>query len=313
MIREHHIDIVRAAVDVVASWGAGKPPGGLYRLQRFLDGPRIEQIEEWTAAADTILDVVVDEQLSGNVLADIGNMTCFQHFTYGGSLGVLVDGDTRVAPGDGYCWDCDPFMPWYASLAGASTANVRYDAACGFLPKEILEKSPGAKSINGAVDWDNQVYPASADLIRFYMSVAEQQRHSAAGDSLKSMCCVLHLLQDLCVPHHVLNTIGRDHALWEKQAHNYWKLAYSSRNHTRARIANIAKDVYAKQHRIPEDTDMEHLVMWAINQTCWPVMGASGAVRNGYIDPVSRASSWEMSTRAIACTIRALEIYVKGE
>ena len=65
MIQEHHKDIIRATADVVKQRAQGFQSGLTHDVAQFLTSPRLEQIAEWTAAFDTIQDVVIDEQFSG--------------------------------------------------------------------------------------------------------------------------------------------------------------------------------------------------------------------------------------------------------
>jgi len=277
------------------------------KLARYFSCPaRWETLARWVPETDLLDDIFIDEEFTTNVMAAIGHPTCFQHFAYGGSLGVLRDGVNVVEKLDGYNWDCDPYLPWYAELANVSKAKVRYNPLVEFLPSRVLETSPGAKLIRGDKDWDNQQYPSAVSLIGFYMHEALALRARFAGYALRAIACALHLLADLCVPHHILNTIGHDHAEWERTVWKYWKRAYVTRSAKvrEAQCEALAADVDAlvRYHgKLYVD-----VASWTIDRTCKTMVTYSS------LTP-SRIVVHHTMIHAIAATIIALCDFVGEE
>ena len=236
----HHALCVEAAADLVQHWKeSGGGPLGL-DLEKLVDllgnEARLRQIASWTARGDEIDDIVVDVGLASVIVELVSRATCFQHFTYCGSMATLEDGKKKVEKGDGYCWDCDPFMPWLGEIANISTTNVRHSADCGVLDPDFLAQSWGAKMIHGTEDWDNQLYPSAVKVAEFYGTGAEAYRDQGqGGHALRSLCFAIHLLQDLTVPHHVLCTVGLNHGGWEAEALRNWRLLYAMKNKDRKR------------------------------------------------------------------------------
>lgn len=233
----HHSLIVKAASELVGFWSqdqtnAHSAPSGfdLEKAQKILGNPhRVKQMSKWTARADKIGDVVVEEGLSRLVVKRISNATSFQHFAYCGSMGTLKDGKSKVKQYDGYCWDCDPFMKWYEELANISWADVSYKPDCGIFEASFMRQSPGAKQISGSSDWDDQLYPSALDLAEFYFNGAKRWKTEKRGWALQSLCYAIHMLQDLTVPHHVLCTIERGHAGYESDMRDMWRRIYADR------------------------------------------------------------------------------------
>lgn len=312
MKRVHHAGTVEAAADLVRFWkkNGGAPEGlKLEEVHDLLGEPaRVRAMAKWAAGCDDLKDVVVDVGLASAIVERVSNATCFQHFTYCGALGPLEDGAKKVDAGGGYCWDCDPFMPWFGQIANISTAGVSYDPSCGVLTKAFLEKSHGAAMIAGDEDWDNELYPSAVDCAEHYGSGARGFRDAGKrGFALQSLSYAIHLLQDMAVPHHVLCTVGLDHAEWEAEMAQYWRLLYGMKGAAQrdqivaAQLAPMVADLYEKHFRGKRSFRSIGAASVALTAATLP----SPTAVPGPSKPAARATT----AQAMATTLAAVSLY----
>lgn len=338
MRKEHHSLVMQATGEILATTWQKPPLQGTTEviddMYDFFDAAQ-QNLPYFVANADDITDLQVDAGLSKFVIGALSGPTSFQHFAYGNyfeqyNIVNAMRGVSReIKLYEGYCWDTDPFLPWYLELANLAWANIRYTPVCNVFNETIMRTSPGARLITGKEDWDDQVFPSAIDLAEYYGQAAWIFRHTLTWSDANKLwtipcdptllqeweerafayCC--HMLQDLCVPHHVLGTIGNEHREYEQGLLNYWRRLYAGRSkQNRQEILDAQINASVKMffdlsyQGIRTFRDLGKTTVYLTTQRL-------------YTKPAlfheSRIAGFITTTQAIAVTLKALEIHMKGE
>ena len=308
MKKTHHSLTMVATADLLKFWKeSGRQPAipKLDEMFGLMGSPsQVRSMERWVAMADEIDDLVMEEGLE-KVLMEIwkSKPTSFQHFAYCGSMGELEDGDTCVKKYDGYCWDCDPFLPWYGVIANLSWADIQFNPDCGVFSQDFLKEGPG-KKITGEQDWDDQAYPSAIEMAKFY---GEGATKATGGQAIQSLCFAIHMLQDLGVPHHVLCTVGFDHPGFEDEMLGFWRRLYSDRSESNKKKIlgkQIGPQVEALLNNELQCVDtFENLGEKLVNMT------RKRLPSNDNVPSPNKVEARRMTTQGIACTIKALSLF----
>jgi len=317
MKEEHHALIVAVTADILKFWSEnGKRPkfrsfGNIVNLAK--KNNMVRYMKRWVAQPDDLKDVVVHEGLAKAIVNMISKATRFQHFAYCGSMDDLEYGDSKVSKYDGYCWDCDPFLPWYTEIADISWADVEFNPRCGFFSPEFFMKSPGAIKISGKTDWDDQIYPSAIEMANFYGNGNRQYEHKdkkTSEWSLQSLCFAIHMLHDLCVPHHVLCTIAYGHAEFEEKMLSFWRRLYSDRstlNKNKFLTMQIEPLVREQLEKYKSINDFTGLGEQTVDIT------SERLPTKDTVPSINKIESKRMTAQGIACTIKALELFFRKE
>ncbi|HOX38726.1 MAG TPA: hypothetical protein PL033_12120 [Candidatus Brocadiia bacterium] len=315
MEKAHHALAVRDAAALVKRWAENplEAPQGI-NVSAVADAIRDDnsarRLERLVKAADEIRDLRVSRGLTSAVMERFGNPTCFQHFAYCGSMGDLAGGGKVARMYDGYCWDCDPFMQWPGRIADLSQARIRHHPDSKPFDPEFLKWSPGARMVAGGEAWDDQKYPSAIDLAEFYGGGFF--RYLSRGDRDKafaSLMFAVHMLQDLCVPHHVLGTVDLGHAAHERKALARWReirrgLPRKTRRLTWSRLSLEAREMLDGD--IGSATGFRELGEAAVRATALRLPAPDRA------PSPTRAETWKMTRQAIACAIKAFDLIAAG-
>ena len=323
---EHHSQTLRAAADLAAYWHDQKEAGNeevlpLLDIDKvYAELENVDQVEQMARdakGADYVKDVVVDATLEAWIIDRVSDATSFQHFAYGGSMGTLKDGKKVVEKYGGYCWDCDPYLKWYEELANISTADVRFEPDCGVFDEDFYKKSPGYDIISGKQDWDNQIYPSALELAEFYGVEAQALKAEKPGWAQKSLCYAIHMLQDMSVPHHILCTIEYGHGDYEKDMLDFWKRFYSTKENPETKqavleqlseeVAALLNDPLADRAILP---DPEAQVSFAdIGRVAVDLTRERQLPTRDAVPARNKIEAREMTVQAIACTLKAVELF----
>lgn len=189
-----------------------RPSHHAQTLEAALD-VNVQDLMDWVQEPDFLQDVTLDAEVVGKVVDAISNPTSFQHFA------------------DGYCLARDNYFGVLSGIDEVLRAKVsfQYDADCPVFEPSITSlitrHSPGYLAIKGDESWGDQEYPSAPTMVLYYTDLIKYfvwQREDEFA--LRTLCHVLHYIQDMTVPHHVLGTIGLDHALFEREMER-WALS----------------------------------------------------------------------------------------
>lgn len=135
----------------------------------------------------------------------------------------------------GYCLDADMYRPRAVDLTASDQALAGYNPAALPMPLAAAVKSPGQLALSPPRPWAHVFFPSAAQLADFYAGIARTLwRVGDRERALRCLAAAIHLIQDLCVPHHVLCTIGLGHsqfeaalwAAWQELAAGSWPRAH---------------------------------------------------------------------------------------
>jgi hypothetical protein len=264
---------------------------------------------KWVAQADGLDDVVVEKGLAAFVVERVSDATSFQHFAYCGSMGDLTDGTTKVEKYDGYCWDCDPFLTWYEEIANISWADVRFNPDNGVFDRDFWRDSPAKEMISGAKDWDDQVYPSALDMAAFYGRKAKELKASRPQWALQAMCFGIHMLQDVAVPQHVMCTIEKGHAEYEREMLGFWRNLYAGDGRSDRRRQSLLRQQIAPtvaallSSGLAEAPTMRAIGERGVDLTRDRLSGSMG------VPEACKAEAMSVTCQAIACTLKALDAW----
>ena len=316
MKEEHHALTLGVASDLIRWWRRHPGTAPLFldldRIEALLRGEpgRVKKMLGWVKEADHLDDIELEQNLVSKLIHHLGNPTSFQHFAYCGSMGDLRDGAKVVRKYDGYCFDCDPFLPRISEITQLSRTAIRFNSDCAALGPGGYKDSPLQKKFTNQY-WDNQVYPSVIDLAEHYGNCAREnlRQPSVLSDdfNIKRLSFAIHMLQDTCVPHHVLSTILHGHADYEESVWSYWLQFYADRPKQSSR-----------------DAAMEYLLSPATSQMLDGFRDLSGfgdigkksvdltrqrLERHSAANPsTSRQEAIGITVQAVACTICALNL-----
>ncbi len=268
----------------------------------------------WVAQIDDLDDVVVPGKVAEFVTSRFSKATCFQHFAYSGYRKEdFLKGKMVPEKYQGYCWDSDQYHTWYEEIADITWMDVQYDTHCGVFTPDVLAKSPGAAQINGHTDWDDQIYPSALDLAEFYGKIASEMSIDEKDKKwgVQSLCFAAHLLQDLGVPHHVLNTVANGHSRFEETMYGLWRNYYAGRSAETKHDELVRKLSAMVVKRLTDSslakaTSFRKLGEWAVNRT-GELLETTGGIPNNLciLDAVN------LTLQGTVCTMRALSLHLK--
>lgn len=122
----------------------------------------------------------------------------------------------------GYRLDADEWRPRIVDLTASDSAVVDYRVDVLPMPASAAKDAPG-RAVHGK-PWAHVFFPPAAELSDFYARVARLLRRAGLRErSLRCLAAAIHLLQDLCVPHHVIGTIGLGHSQFEAALLTTWR------------------------------------------------------------------------------------------
>lgn len=137
--------------------------------------------------------------------AHVSGGTSLQHF-----------GDAR-----GYCLDDDRYRPRLVDLTADNSATVDYHAEALPVPVSRRDDAPG-RALQGQ-PWAHVFFPSAGQLAEFYAATARVLwRVNDRERALRCAAAAMHLLHDLCVPHHAICTIGLGHSQFEAALWAAW-------------------------------------------------------------------------------------------
>ncbi len=214
----HHAALVRIAAQFA--------PRVLPEVAAALADPTtLSVLVEGVQDADTYDDVViVGDSLAARFTRwtqKISGGTSLQHF-----------GVER-----GYCLDADAYRPPAVDLTASDQALAGYNPAALPMPLSAAVKSPGMLALATPRPWAHVFYPAAGELAEFYAGVSRTLwRLGQREPALRCAAAVIHLLQDLTIPHHAICTIGLGHSQFEAALWAAWQ-EFESGSWPRARWA----------------------------------------------------------------------------
>ena len=126
--------------------------------------------------------------------------------------------------GRGYCLDADDYRPRAVDLTALDQALVGYDPTALPMPLAAAVGAPGMHALDPPRPWAHTFYPPAGALAEFYAGVARTLwRVGDRERALRCLAAAIHMLQDLCVPHHAICTIGLGHSQYEAAAWAAWR------------------------------------------------------------------------------------------
>lgn len=124
----------------------------------------------------------------------------------------------------GYCLDADEYRPRGVDLTADDRALAGYNPAALPMPLSAAVGAPGMHALDPPRPWAHTFYPPAGALAEFYAGVARTLwRVGDRERAIRCLAAVIHLLQDLTIPHHAICTIGLGHSQYEAAAWQAWQ------------------------------------------------------------------------------------------
>lgn len=217
MNQSHHEQLTSQVLDILALYRAQLAPH-VARSLGLLESYRALLIR-YSSAPDRIRDTSLKMVwfLPDKTSIAGHNLSSFQHF-------LVCDSGFR-----GYQWDSDSSLGWIDKLVDLpvkwlhSRIDHKLNAQSSGFPSSVLAISPMSIFVeNQSTKFDEFRFPSAADVGQFYGDILPRQSLSLE-EWIQACGFVLHMVCDVCIPHHVLGWLLRGHQNFEDSLEDRWR------------------------------------------------------------------------------------------